>query len=72
MFDELFFMEMGEQYDRLCEENEKLKEENKKLRNDYYSAIDRLADVTEAYNKLSEELKYLRTGLNAIIRFMCR
>lgn len=55
MFDELIFMELGEQYDRLCEENERLKAENKKLRNDYYSVVDRLADITEAYKKLREE-----------------
>lgn len=33
-------------------ENERLKAENNKLRNDYYSVVDRLADVTEAYNSL--------------------
>jgi len=31
---------------------EELKAENKKLRNDYYSVVDRLADVTEAYREL--------------------
>ena len=46
------FLEMEEQYERLCEENEKLKEDNKKLRNDYYSVVDRLTDMTEAYREL--------------------
>lgn len=37
---------------RLYKENERLKAENNKLRNDYYTIVDRLADVEEAYNRL--------------------
>ena len=37
---------------RLYKQNERLKAENKKLRNDYYTIVDRLADVEEAYNSL--------------------
>ena len=37
---------------RLYKENERLKAKNNKLRNDYYTIVDRLADVIEKYERI--------------------